>query len=157
MEILPLELQYGLSELGSFWIKSGHPSLEYSKSFLQIESSFCAVIFFFVSTLIPGWQLKWNVLYLELDLLPLRDVDLEGAPISGCEFLTRDVRESDMESQETHSQSLDSWRHFIKILCAQRRHKRLLVSLNVNRFADLIVCQSLACPRRGEQLFLFGT
>ena len=80
-----------------------------------------------------------------------------GAPISGCEFLTRDVRKSDIESQETHWQSLDSWPHFIKIFCAQRRHKSLMVSFNVKRFADQIVCQSLSCPRRGQQLFLFGT
>ena len=33
----------------------------------------------------------------------------------------------------------------------------LIVSFNVKRFADQIVCQSLACPRRSQQLFLFGT
>ena len=41
-EISPLELQYGPSELRNFWIMSGHLSLQYSKSFLQIGPSFCA-------------------------------------------------------------------------------------------------------------------
>ena len=52
-------------------------------------------------------------------------------PISGCEFLTRDMKNSEIESQERHSQSLDSWRHFIKILSVPRSGTRGLWSVSM--------------------------
>ena len=79
-EISPLELQCGLSELGIFWIESGHPFLEYSKSFLQIGPYFCAVV---ISSKPLSEDGSWSRMFSTQSSISsaclTRDVDLEGA------------------------------------------------------------------------------